>query len=125
MLNSRRHLLQSNAGFAGTLATAPLLFSQKSVPPPPQPRQSPNAPISQNVPLGLDGRPAEPPDQRTQNLQIKAQIKENVDKMYQMIGELKQESDLGRSDSILNISFVKKAEQIEKLAKQVKNIAKG
>ena len=42
-----------------------------------------------------------------------------------MITELKQQVEKTDSGSILSLSVVKKAQEIEKLAKEVKKLAKG
>jgi hypothetical protein len=122
MSQSRRHLLQSFAGFTGALAAAPLLLSQSR--PAPQPLPSPNAP-NPNFPQGMNGPGPTGPDQKAINRQNQNQIREDVDKMYALVLELKQELTVTNTSSVLDISFVKKAQQVEKLAKQVKDLAKG
>lgn len=127
-IESRRQLLRYLAAFAGAVSTPSLLFAQGGRPAP-QPRPSPNAP-DPNVPQGLEGRGAPAPgtsagDQRDAARQNALQIKEEVNKLYVLVSELKQEADLGTTASVLNLAFVKKAQQIEKLAKHVKDLAKG
>ncbi len=42
-----------------------------------------------------------------------------------MVSELKDQIEKTDSSSTLSVSVVKKAQQIEKLAKQIKDLAKG
>jgi hypothetical protein len=53
------------------------------------------------------------------------QIHDDVLKLYTLAGELKEQ--VGKTDSanILSLPVVQKAEEIEKLARQIKNLAKG
>ncbi len=46
-------------------------------------------------------------------------------KLYEMVSELKEQVDKTDATATLSISIVKKAQQIEKLAKQIKDLAKG
>ena len=59
-------------------------------------------------------------DQQNRNL-----IREDVAKLYEMASELKGEVEKTDASSTLSVSLVKKAQQIEKLAKEIKNLAKG
>ena len=93
-------------------------------PPPIVPRASPNAP-NPNYPPGLQGPEQTPPDPKKVNRQNQAEIKADVQKLYELIGELKEQVERSDANSTLSVSVVKKAQQIEKLAKQVKDRAKG
>jgi hypothetical protein len=122
MLGSRRSWLAISVGAVGVFATQPLpLFGQHS----PQPIPSPHAP-DPNFPPGLDG-----PDlkQGTNNKsadpQIQREIKGDVLKLYELASELKVEVEKTDASSTLSLSVVKTAQQIEKLAKQIKNLARG
>jgi len=42
-----------------------------------------------------------------------------------MVSELREQVQKTDSSSVLSVSVVKKAQQIEKLAKQIKELAKG
>jgi hypothetical protein len=98
---------------------------QHSIPPPPQPRQSPNAPTNQNVPQGLEGRPASTDTTRVSpNVQNEQELRGNIQQMYQLALELKEEADKSNSNIVLDVSLVKRAQEIEKLAKRIKNQAK-
>jgi hypothetical protein len=122
MLQSRRSLFQSFAGVTTALAASPLLFSQAR--PAPQPLPSPNAP-NPNYPQGMNGPGPTPVDKKAINQENQKQIREDIDRMYVLISDLKQEISVTNTGSVLDVSFVKKAQQIEKLAKQVKELSKS
>ena len=48
------------------------------------------------------------------------ELRHNVDRLLQMVKDLKQESDNTPETDVLSLSLVKKAEDIEKLARQIK-----
>jgi hypothetical protein len=52
-------------------------------------------------------------------------IKKDIEKLYDLATQLKTEVEKTDATSILSIGMVKKAEEIEKLAKQIKDRAKG
>jgi uncharacterized membrane protein YagU involved in acid resistance len=52
-------------------------------------------------------------------------IKKNVEKLFQLASELKAEVDKTDSAEVLSMAMVRKAEEIEKLAKEIKSRAKG
>ena len=52
-------------------------------------------------------------------------IKKRVEKLYQLATELKAEVEKTDSIKVLSVAMVKKAEEIEKLAKEIKTRAKG
>ena len=78
-----------------------------------------------NFPSGLDGPQATGPDKKAIDRQNQKEIKADVTKLYEMVSELKEQIDRTDSTSTLSMSVVKKAQQIEKLAKQIKDLAKG
>jgi hypothetical protein len=86
---------------------------------------SPNAPKSQNAPTGLDG-PAVTPENSRQNIdqQNQAEIRLQVQRLYAMATELKDEVDGTNSNTVLNLAVLKRAQEIEKLAKQIRERAK-
>ena len=107
------------------LGSAAIAAGQHPTPSMPQPRQSPNAPVSQNVPQGLDG-PQLTPDtsQASVSVQNQQEIRLSVQRLYAMVTELKNEVDQTNSNIVLNTSVVKRAQDIEKLAKQIKDRAR-
>jgi hypothetical protein len=52
-------------------------------------------------------------------------IKKNVEKLFQLASELKAEVDKTDSVQVLSLAMLRKAEEIEKLAKDIKTRAKG
>ena len=52
-------------------------------------------------------------------------IKKEVEKLYDLAAQLKTEVEKTDSTTVLSLAMVKKAEEIEKLAKQIKDHAKG
>ena len=52
-------------------------------------------------------------------------IKKAVEKLYDLAAQLKTEVEKTDSTTVLSLAMVKKAEEIEKLAKQIKDHAKG
>jgi hypothetical protein len=73
-----------------------------------------------------------PPDWDTQPSPEKRMLEENnkdtrkkVERLYQLATELKAEVDKTDSTKVLSLNLVKKAEEIEKLAHEIKNRSKG
>jgi hypothetical protein len=86
---------------------------------------SPHAP-NPNFPPGLDGPDLQPgSDKRAINPQVQAELKGDVQKLYLLASELKDDVEKTDASSTLSLSVVKKAEQIEKLSKRIKQMAKG
>lgn len=52
-------------------------------------------------------------------------IKTKVEKLFQLASELKEEVERTDSAKVLSLAMVKKAEEIEKLAKDIKTRARG
>jgi hypothetical protein len=52
-------------------------------------------------------------------------IKKNIEKLYQLATDLKAEVEKTDSSQVLSLAMVKKAEEIEKLAREIKTRAKG
>jgi hypothetical protein len=53
------------------------------------------------------------------------EIKRNVERLYDLASELKAEVEKTDSIHVLSIAMLRKAEEIEKLAKEIKSRAKG
>lgn len=120
MLDTRRQLFRSAASFAMILTLpARFLAAQR-----PQPLPSPNAP-NPNFPQGMNGPGPASPDQKTIDKQNQEQIRADIDKMFAIVSEMKQELGVTNTTAVLSVNFVKRAHEIEKLAKQVKELAKG
>jgi hypothetical protein len=52
-------------------------------------------------------------------------IKKDVEKLYNLAAQLKAEVEKTDSTTVLSLAMLKKADEIEKLAKQIKDHAKG
>ncbi|HSC44954.1 MAG TPA: hypothetical protein VLC94_03950 [Candidatus Acidoferrum sp.] len=52
-------------------------------------------------------------------------IKKNIEKLFDLASQLKDQVEKTDSTSVLSLALVKKAEEIEKLARQIKERAKG
>ncbi len=126
MPESRRHLLTALFGAAGVLAVEPLLAGLQA--PAPGSGSSPRAKVypngrDPNVMTGMD-EPSRP-DPKAIGRANQKEIRTDVAKLYEMVSELKEQIEKTDATSTLSLSVVKKAQQIEKLAKQIKELAKG
>ena len=126
MPESRRHLLAALFGAAGFLTVEPLLAGLQA--PAPGSGSSPRAKVypngrDPNAMTGIDdpSRPNPKAIERANQREIRADIA----KLYEMVTELREEIEKTDATATLSISVVKKAQQIEKLAKQIKGLAKG
>jgi len=120
-LEARRSLLKTMASTAGMLLGSSLKMEAQT----PQPMASPNAPRNQNAPAGMDGPDIIHPDKAPNNPLLQQQIAANVQQLYKLATELKEEVERTNLNATFSITFVKKAQQIEKLAKQIKEKSKG
>jgi hypothetical protein len=103
------------------------LDPQKKLPPPPTPSDTFGDPPPQNAPAApFPGPNLDPRVDPKQMLQHNdSQIHENVEKLYFLAAELKAEVEKTDSQNVLSLVMVQKCEQIEKFAKQIRNLAKG
>jgi hypothetical protein len=122
MFESRRKLLRTLWGAAGILAAGRWAYGAAQTP---QPMASPNAPTNQNVPAGMNGPDLIKPDKPAANPVIQEQIAASVQQLFKLATELKEEVEHTNLNATFSIAFVKKAQQIEKLARQIKDRAKG
>ena len=53
------------------------------------------------------------------------EIKKNVERLYDLASELKAEVEKTDSVQVLSLAMLRKADEIEKLAKEIRNKAKG
>jgi uncharacterized phage infection (PIP) family protein YhgE len=112
-------------GAAGVLAMEPLLAALQAPAPAraspqahPYPNgRDPNAPSEQDQPRVLD--------QKALELQNQKKLRSEVAKLYEMVSDLKEQVEKTDASATFSVSLVKKAQQIEKLAKQIKDLAKG
>jgi hypothetical protein len=101
-------------GFRAKDATAqpPNQQKQQQSPPWPQPLQNP-----------FPDTPKPDPKQILKH--NKEQIEQDIEKLYSLASELKEQAGKTDSTVVLSLPLVQKAEEIEKLAKQIKNLARG
>jgi hypothetical protein len=91
----------------------------------PQPLPSPNAPSDLNALDRLNGRPATVDNgKQSVDQQNQLEIRLQVQRLYAMATELKDEVDNTNSNAVLNLAVLKRAQEIEKLAKQIRDRAK-
>ena len=69
--------------------------------------------------------PKPPNNSKTLLEERQRNIRKDVDKLYSLAMQLKAEVDKTDSTSVLSLAMLKKAEEIEKLAKQIKDRARG
>jgi len=122
MSATRRSLLASLAGTMTLLAAGSWVRGEAQTP---QPLPSPNAPSNQNAPTGFDGPDIMHPGKAPVNPLNQEQIAASVHKLYQLAGELNDAVEHIDLHTTFSLDFVKKAQQIEKLAKQIKDRVKG
>jgi len=123
MMEARRCLLMTAVGALGFLMVKPSLRGEQG--------QSPSTPKLHPYPNGRD--PNNPPSiDEPSRLDLKAIQQENqrklrsdVSKLYEMAADLKTDVEKTDATATLSISVIKKAQDIEKLAKQIRSLAKG
>ena len=119
MPESRRRLLTALVGAAGIFAVEPLLAGLQGTPPKAKIYPNGRDPNRNTLddPCQLDPKAIARANQVT--------IRTDITKLYEMVSELKEQVDKTDATATLSISIVKKAQQIEKLAKQIKDLSKG
>jgi hypothetical protein len=114
METRRRFFLMLCAIGVPLSALAPALAAQVPIPPsapnPIRKDEESNAPkLDPKIALGANEK----------------DIKKNVERLYQLAGELKAEVEKTDSVQVLSLTMLKKTEEIEKLAKEIRSRAKG
>ncbi len=105
-------LVGVSSGLAGGPVGAPVPFQQ--LPPKPAPAGEPEP----------EGPPL--PDASKKILEENDKdIKKKVERLYQLAEELKAEVEKTDSSKVLSLNLMKKAEAIEKLARDIKNRSRG
>ncbi len=102
-------------GFRAKTAMAQQTNPQRQQQSPPFP-QAPQNPFPNDTPK---------PDPKQILKHNKEQIEQDIEKLYSLAGELKEQAGKTDSTVVLSLPLVQKAEEIEKLAKQIKNLARG
>jgi hypothetical protein len=107
-------------GAASVLAAEPLLAGLQGVSP--KAKTYPNG-RDPNVPPAMDESGVSDP--RAIELQNQKKLRSDVAKLYEMVSDFKDQLEKTDANTTLAVPLVKKAQQIEKLAKQIKDLAKG
>ena len=79
--------------------------------------RDPNNPPGNDEPSHLDLRAIQEENQR--------KLRADVSKLYEMAADLKAAVEKTDSTSTLSVSLIKQAQEIEKLAKQIRSRARG
>jgi len=87
--------------------------------------QRPTLPQSSGPPVHDPLSDAPTPNPKDILKQNQQQIHDDVEKLYKLATELKDEVEKTDAANTLSLPMIQKAEQIEKLAKQVKNLTRG
>jgi hypothetical protein len=118
MQESRRSLLRTIAGaVAGYIMAVSVARGQDTFPRPPsamrpgedEPNPGPNAKSPAKVRLEENQK----------------DIKKDIQKLFDLASQLKQQVEKTDATAVLSLVMVKKAEEIERLARQIKERAKG
>jgi len=126
MSDSRPRITIAVAVLAAAFATQAFFSSAqgpKPAPSPPQPRPSPNAP-NPNYPPGLNGPAVKGPDPKAIDKQNQAELQSDIEKLYALAFVLREQMKMTDSTSTMSVTIVKQAQQIERLAKEIKDRAK-
>jgi hypothetical protein len=115
----RRMLLMSFAAVPGVLVP----FQDSPVQDTGRGRRRPDG--SEDPGNGPNGATFPPNASKTMLEERQKNIKKDVEKLYELAAQLKTEVEKTDATSVLSLAMLKKAEEIEKLAKQIKGHAKG
>jgi hypothetical protein len=69
--------------------------------------------------------PPRAPDPREQLKENQKNLRRDVDRLVELAQELKTETDKTEQTSVLSLSLIHKAEEVEKLARQIKYLARA
>ena len=108
----------------GLFSSAGVAYAQNGLPARPESAQNPGPP-KLDQPMPSDEIKPNSKEAKDILKQKQRQIAENVERIYKLAEELKDEVEKTDATNTLSLPMVQKAEQIEKLAKQVKNLARG
>jgi len=118
-VKNRRGFLSGllSAGVAGGIAGRLPEQQQSPITPPPQDKR-------QTTDAGTE-TPSVPGAEKRILEENEKDIKKKVEKLYDLATELKTEVEKTDSSKVLSLNLVRKAEEIEKLAREIKNRSKG
>jgi len=126
MAETRRGFLMTLVVAAScSVATDTSVFAQvrknNPFPPPPQPAETENPAEIAAAAAKSDSNNAK----RAALRQNEKLFREDVDRLYQLAGELKEEVDKTPTNDVFSLQMYRRTEEIEKIAKQLKVKAKG
>jgi hypothetical protein len=123
MNDTRRKFMIGLAAGSILAIGADLLFGQRHMPRP-NLKQQPNFP--QNSIADQLGKAVDPKAAKAAVLlQNEQEFRESVERLSVLVNELKEEVEKTAATDVLSVRTYKKAQEIEKLAKQIKTKAKG
>ena len=122
MTETRRRMLTAFFGTAVFLPVKPFLGwlqdTGRVIKPHPYPDgRDPSAPPALDPPSQVNPKALE--------MERQKEFRANVAKLYDLAAQLKDEVEKTNASATLSLTVMKKAQQIEKLAKEIKNSAKG
>jgi len=119
MFTNRRRFLEFLIPAGLVLAVRPA-WPQSAVPL----QQAPSRPGAQRNPNDVD--PEAPPIDTKKILKANQQkIEDDVQRLYTLASELREQVKNTDSTTVLSLALVQKAEEVEKLAHQIRTLAKG
>ncbi len=124
MVQSRRRLLVTSVTGVAAFFLRFRASAAQEVAPVPSPSGRSNS--RRDGPEDPENGPMSPAAMKKATLeQHQKDIKSEIEKLYDLATQLKTEIEKTDATSVLSMGMVKKAEEIEKLARQIKDHAKG
>lgn len=121
MTESRRTFLGTAASFAAVSALgAAFLAAQEQGQPAPQPRLS--APMPPPIGGPMPERRVTPAERMKMN---QAQIKKSSARLAEVVKELQKDLEANDTTTVLSLGVIRKAEEIESLARQIRTLVRG
>lgn len=80
---------------------------------------------SHNTASGLPLPPTADPNPKPLLDENQREMRQDVEKLYDLVNQLRQQVDKTDSTSVLSLNLVNSAKKIEDLAKHIKNLARG
>lgn len=123
MRQTRRNIVVAVAALFGSLAAGKLaLFPQRQKP---RPLPDPPMPAETQNPAQGNTQVAQQPSKKALLRQNEKEFRAGVERLYLLSSDLRDEVQNTMTTDVLSVHMYKKTEEIEKLAKLLKNKAKG
>lgn len=120
-MNTGRRFFLSGVATALAAARALLSGAQRQEPPP----QFPQIPDASGRRPGDDVPLPPRADPKVQLKEDQRTLRHDVDRLLEMVKQFKEEVDKTQETDVLSLTLVKKAEEIEKLARQMKELLRA